>query len=116
VVAVSLNRNFDNQAARKLIDRLREAGVNMKQPKRHVSARRPLAGKTLVVTGTLEKYSRKEIQDLIVELGGKAAGSVSRNTDYLICGADPGSKLEKAKELGVKVLTEKEFDKLIERG
>jgi len=115
-VAASIRGYFDNKAARKLIDRLREAGVNMKQPKRHVSARRPLAGKTLVVTGTLEKYSRKEIQDLIVELGGKAAGSVSRNTDYLVCGADPGSKLEKAKELGVKVLTEKEFDKLIERG
>jgi len=114
-VAASIRRYFDNKAARRLIDRLREAGVNMKQPKRPVSGRRPLAGKTLVVTGTLEKYSRKEIQDLIVELGGKAVGSVSRNTDYLICGADPGSKLQKAKELGVKVLTEKEFNKLIGR-
>jgi DNA ligase (NAD+) len=114
-VAASIRQYFDNRATRKLIDRLREAGVNMKQPKRHVSGRQPLAGKTLVVTGTLENYSRKEIQDLIVELGGKAAGSVSKNTDYLVCGADPGSKLDKAKELGVKVLNEKEFNKLIER-
>ncbi|MGB9625432.1 MAG: NAD-dependent DNA ligase LigA [Phycisphaerae bacterium] len=114
-VAASIRRYFDNKAARKLIERLRNAGVNMKQPKRQVSGRRPLAGKTFVVTGTLEKYSRKEIQDLIVELGGKAVGSVSRNTDYLICGADPGSKLQKAKELGVTVLTEKEFDNLIGR-
>jgi DNA ligase (NAD+) len=114
-MAASIREFFENKAARRLIDRLREAGVNMKQPKRHVSGHQPLAGKTLVVTGTLENYSRKEIQDLIVNLGGKATGSVSKNTDYLVCGADPGSKLDKAKEYGVKVLTEKEFNKLIER-
>jgi DNA ligase (NAD+) len=72
-----------------------------------------LAGKTLVVTGTLERYERKEIEDLIKSLGGKAAGSVSKKTDYLVAGAEAGSKLAKAKELGVPVLTEDEFDKLI---
>ena len=72
-----------------------------------------LAGKTLVVTGTLTKYGRKEIEDLIKSLGGKSSGSVSKKTDYLVAGDEAGSKLDKAKELGVKVLTEKEFDKLI---
>ena len=72
-----------------------------------------LAGKTLVVTGTLERYGREEIEDLIKSLGGKAAGSVSKKTDYLVAGAEAGSKLDKAKELGVPVLTEDEFDKMI---
>jgi DNA ligase (NAD+) len=72
-----------------------------------------LAGKTLVVTGTLERYGRKEIEDLIKSLGGKAAGSVSKKTDYVVAGADAGTKLAKARELGVKVLSEAEFDKLI---
>lgn len=114
-MAASIREFFANKAARHLIERLREAGVNMKQPRRHVAAHQPLAGKTLVVTGTLEKYSRKEIQDLIVEMGGKASGSVSRKTDYVVAGAEAGSKLDKARELDVKVLTEKEFNKLIGR-
>ena len=114
-MAASIRAFFDNRAMCRLIDRLRDAGVSMKQPRRAVTAHQPLAGKTIVVTGTLEKYSRKEIQDLIVQLGGKASGSVSRNTDYVLAGADPGSKLDKARELNVKVLTEKEFEKLIGR-
>lgn len=72
-----------------------------------------LAGKSLVVTGTLSKYKRNEIEALIEEHGGRAAGSVSSKTDYLVAGADAGSKLEKATKLGVKVLTEAEFDELI---
>jgi DNA ligase (NAD+) len=66
-----------------------------------------------VVTGTLEKYGREEIEALIKSLGGKAAGSVSKKTDYLIAGSDAGSKLAKAKELGVPVLTEAEFEAMI---
>ena len=72
-----------------------------------------LAGKTLVVTGTLAKYGRAEIEGLIKSLGGKASGSVSKKTDYLIAGEEAGSKLDKARELGVPVLTEAEFEKLI---
>ena len=75
-----------------------------------------LAGKTLVVTGTLSRYARDEIETLIKELGGKATGSVSKKTDYVVAGENAGSKLDKAKELGVPVLTEDEFDKLIGRG
>ncbi len=115
-MAASIRAFFDDKGARKLIDRLRDAGVNMKQPRRTAASHQPLAGKTVVVTGTLEKYSRKAIQDLIVQLGGKASGSVSSRTDFVLAGTDPGSKLEKARELGVKVLNEKEFEKLVGRG
>jgi DNA ligase (NAD+) len=66
-----------------------------------------------VVTGTLVKYQRDEIEALIKSLGGKASGSVSKKTDYVVAGEKAGSKLDKAKELGVPVLTEEEFDKLI---
>jgi len=71
----------------------------------------PLAGKTVVVTGSLEHYSRKEIEGLIKELGGKSAGSVSKKTAFVVAGADPGSKLAKARSLGVEVIDEEEFRK-----
>ena len=77
---------------------------------------RSFAGKTVVVTGSLEKYGRVEIEELIKRLGGKPSGSVSKKTDYLVAGADAGSKLAKAKELGVKVLTEAEFEALARQG
>ena len=72
-----------------------------------------LAGKTIVVTGTLTRFSREEIERLIEREGGKAAGSVSSKTSYVIAGEAAGSKLEKAKSLGVPVLTEDEFVKMI---
>ena len=72
-----------------------------------------LAGKSLVVTGTLEKYTREEIQALIVDHGGRAASSVSKKTDFIVAGADAGSKLAKAEKLGVPVITEAEFERLI---
>jgi DNA ligase (NAD+) len=75
----------------------------------------PLARKTLVVTGTLKKYTREEIQELIAKHGGKAASSVSKSTDYLVAGEKAGSKLEKAEKLGVKVITEEELEGLIRR-
>ena len=71
------------------------------------------AGKTFVVTGTLEKMGRKEIEDLIASMGGHASGSVSKKTDYVVAGEKAGSKLEKAKELGVRILSESEFFELI---
>ena len=75
-----------------------------------------LAGMTIVVTGTLPNYSREEIQDLIEKNGGKASGSVSKKTSYVVAGEAAGSKLTKAQSLGVPVLTEQELLELIERG
>jgi DNA ligase (NAD+) len=71
--------------------------------------RNPFAGKTVVVTGTLEHFTRSGINAKIGELGAKAGSSVSKNTDYLICGEKAGSKLDKARALGITVLTEREF-------
>lgn len=100
---------------RQTIDDLRASGVLMEAvglpPPGAESG--PLAGKTLVVTGTLTKYTRDEIEGLIAQHGGRAASSVSKNTDYLVAGAKAGSKLTKAQELGVKVLSEEEFEKLV---
>jgi BRCA1 C Terminus (BRCT) domain len=72
-----------------------------------------LTGKTIVITGTMEKFDRKEMEDLIVKLGGKASGSVSKKTSFVVAGDSAGSKLDKAKELGVEVITESEFLKRI---
>lgn len=112
-VAKSLRSWLDSDVGRRTIADLREAGVNLTQPRRTVEGPQVLAGKTLVVTGTLEKFSRKQIEDEIKKHGGKVSGSVSKKTDYLVAGADAGSKLEKAKTLGVAVLSEAEFVSLI---
>lgn len=112
-VAASIRNFFSSAAGRMAWQALREAGVNMVQPRRAKSDHQPLAGKTLVVTGTLESYSRSEIEKLIKDLGGKVASSVSKKTDYLVCGEDAGSKLEKAKELNIEILSEAQFNKLI---
>ena len=89
---------------------LRAAGLNFGSPvERKKPATGPLTGKTVVVTGTLTKFTRDEIKEFIVAQGGKAAGSVSKKTDYVVAGDEAGSKLDKARELGVKVLTEEEF-------
>jgi DNA ligase (NAD+) len=93
---------------------LREAGLDMTAPKKAAGkVDGPLADKTLVVTGTLAKYKREEIEALIVQHGGRAGSSVSKKTDYLIAGEKAGSKLDKAKSLGVQVISEAEFDLLI---
>jgi len=92
---------------------LANVGVVMKEQKTKSAAGGPLAGKTLVVTGTLEKYSRDEIHALIAKHGGRASSSVSKSTDYLVAGEKAGSKLDQAKKLGVRVLSEADFDRLI---
>lgn len=112
-VAKSIRHFFESPAGKKAWQALRDAGVNMTQPKVKKSGPQPLAGKTLVVTGTLAKFSRGDIEKMIKELGGKTSGSVSKKTDYLVVGEDAGSKLEKAKALGVKTLSEDEFIALI---
>lgn len=114
-IARSIRHFFRSAVGRKTWQDLRDVGVNMKQPRRRADATQPLAGKTVVVTGSLRNFTRQEIQDLIRELGGTAAGSVSRKTDFLVVGDEAGSKLDKARALGVKSLTEAEFLALVGR-
>ena len=99
-----------------LIRQLRENGVLLKtSPDDAIDSSGVFANKTIVVTGALRKYSRDEIEKLIVQKGGRAASSVSKKTDFLIAGEDAGSKLEKARSLGVPVLSEDDFDSLLHR-
>ncbi len=95
-----------------LIEKLRRHGVNFVGTKTAKSDL--LEGKTVVATGSLTLYTRKEINDLIESLGGKAAGSVSKKTSYVVAGENAGSKLRKAEELGIRVMTEEEFRKMVE--
>jgi DNA ligase (NAD+) len=113
--AESIHQFFKSKQGKKLIEDLRTLGVKLTEEVKSKAKKGGLAGKTFVVTGTLEKYSREEIEGLIKQHGGKATGSVSKKTDYLVAGEKAGSKLEKARELGVAVLSEEEFDKLIGR-
>ncbi|HWA99602.1 MAG TPA: BRCT domain-containing protein, partial [Pirellulales bacterium] len=114
VIALSVHEFMHSRFGREVVAELRAAGVDMTAPPEPAAeGRRPLEGKTLVVTGTLEKYKRDEIEALIAQLGGRAASSVSKKTDYLVAGAEAGSKLEKAQKLGVRVLSEAEFDALV---
>jgi len=109
VMAKTLHAFFRSSQGRATIDALAEAGVNMTQPKRDNVGDQPLAGKTIVVTGTLARASRKEVQDLIVRRGGTVAGSVSKKTDFVVAGDKAGSKRDKAETLGVEVIDEDEF-------
>jgi DNA ligase (NAD+) len=111
--AESIYNFFHSAAGRKLVEDLRTAGVKMTEDRKKKPTGSPLSGKTVVVTGALEHYSRKDIEDLIKSLGGKLTGSVSKKTDFVVVGADAGSKLDKAKQFGVRTLSEEEFDKLI---
>jgi len=114
-VAASLGRYFTDPATAAVLEDLADAGVEPEPPAlRTASARAgPLDGKTLVVTGTLEGYSRPEAEEAIRAAGGKPAGSVSKKTAYLVAGENAGSKLAKAQELGVSVLDEAGFRRLL---
>jgi DNA ligase (NAD+) len=111
-VAESIVEFFSEAANRKLVKKLREAGVRPTAEKREVKSQK-LAGKSFVFTGGLVNRSREEAGELVQQHGGKVSGSVSKKTDYVVVGTDPGSKYDKAKELGVTVLTEGEFEKLL---
>ncbi len=113
IVAASVHQFFHSEAGSKTIEELRGHGVKMTEKVKRVQEKPKLEGKTLVVSGTLSHYSREEIEELIHRLGGKATSSVSRKTDYVVAGENAGSKLDKARELGIRVLTEDEFDQMI---
>jgi len=113
-VAASLARYFSDDATAAILDDLADAGVEPEPPPVVASAGGPLSGKTVVVTGTLEGMSREEAEEAIRLAGGKPGGSVSRKTDYVLAGEKAGSKLTKAEELGVPVLDEAAFRKLLD--
>lgn len=111
-VAASIAEFFSEAANRQLIKKLHKAGVRPTTEKREVKSDK-LAGKSFVFTGSLAHRSREEAGELVLQHGGEVSGSVSKKTDYVVVGADPGSKHDKAKELGVTVLTEAEFERLL---
>ena len=111
IVARSIVEFFADPSIATQVDRLLAHGV--KPRSEEVQQDSPISGKTIVVTGTLEKLDRRQAEALIESLGGKAAGSVSKKTDYVLAGESAGSKLTKARELGVRVLNEQEFFELI---
>jgi DNA ligase (NAD+) len=111
-VASSIIEYFQNPRNQELLRKLREAGVKEEPPEPRAAS--PLAGKTFVFTGGLADLSRDEAKALVTARGGKVTSSVSAKTDYLVAGADPGSKLAKAREMGVKTLDEAEFRALLE--
>jgi DNA ligase (NAD+) len=115
--AASIHNFFHSKAGEKVIDELRDLGVKLTEEKRAApeATDSAIAGKTIVVTGTLQKFSREEIEELIKSLGGKAGGSVSKKTAFVVAGEKAGSKLDKAKSLGVPVLTEEEFAAMIKK-
>jgi DNA ligase (NAD+) len=111
-VAASIAEFFSEPANLKLIKKLNKAGVHPTAEKRKVKSDK-FAGKSFVFTGGLANRSREEAGEIVQQHGGKVSGSVSKKTDYVVVGADPGSKYDKAKELGVTILTETEFEKLV---
>ena len=115
VVAASVHDFFKSEAGIATTRRLEEYGIDMTETDSPASSAgmQKFEGKTFVVTGTMSRFSRVDMEKLIQKLGGKTSSSVSRNTDYVVAGKNPGSKLQKAKDLGVEVLTEQDFERLI---
>ena len=117
VVAQSVLNFFASAAGKKILQRLKQLGIQPKSEK--VSARKvtelPLAGKTFVLTGALSSMTREEATEEIEALGGKVSSSVSKKTNYVLAGEDAGSKLAKAKQIGIRILDEAEFRKMLAR-
>jgi DNA ligase (NAD+) len=110
VVAESLRNFLADRENVRLVERLRTAGLRFEE--KTASGPKPLAGKKFVLTGTLDHFSREQAAELIVSLGGSVSSSVSKQTDFVVAGASPGSKHDRARELGVKIVDEKEFKRL----
>ena len=114
IVALSLRTFFDQAHNREVVKQLRACGLTWEEGEPVAGATQPLAGKTFVITGTLPTLSRDEAKDLLEAAGAKVAGSVSKKTNYLVAGAEAGSKLDKARELGVAVLDENGLKALLD--
>jgi DNA ligase (NAD+) len=114
-IAESVAFFFDQRENQTVIERLREAGVRMADEVKARSEDGPLKDKTFVLTGALSEFTREQASEIIEELGGKVTSSVSKKTDYVLVGAEPGSKLDKARSLGVETISEAEFKRLTGR-
>ena len=112
IMANSIVEFFSQEQTKDLIERLKIAGVNTKEAEEEILDNR-FEGKTFVLTGTLTDFTRKEAEDLIEKHGGKISGSVSKKTDYVLAGEEAGSKLTKARDLGINIISEEEFKNLI---
>ena len=112
ITAKTIHEFFAQEQTRDLISKLKEAGVNMEVIEEEGVDNR-FEGKTFVLTGTLENYSREQATEIIEKFGGKTSSSVSKKTDYVLAGEEAGSKLRKAQELGIKIISEEEFNVLI---
>ncbi|MBQ8121108.1 MAG: NAD-dependent DNA ligase LigA, partial [Ruminococcus sp.] len=112
IMAASVYKAFHEEHMIKIIQRLKDYGLNTSYVKAQVDDR--FAGKTFVLTGTLPTLKRDEAKALIEKYGGKASGSVSKKTDYVLAGEEAGSKLTKAQQLGIEIITEEQFRKMIE--
>jgi len=112
--AQSVRVFFQEERNRKLLQRLTEYGLRMKEEVEEKKKKASLVGRTFVFTGSLEHYSRQQVETLIERLGARAVSSVSKKLDYVVLGKDPGSKYEKARKLGLRILTEEEFLKIIQ--
>jgi DNA ligase (NAD+) len=110
-MAESVYEYFHNEQNRSVIDELTERRVKPKQPTAKRSDK--LAGKTIVVTGSLENFTRQQIEQAIRQAGGKPSSSVSKKTDFVLAGTEPGNKLDKAQKLGVKVIDEQQFMEML---
>ena len=112
-IAHSITTYFADESTQVTISELAEAGLTL-TAQEVAPSEQPLAGMTFVFTGTLTKWKRNEAAEIVENLGGKSSGSVSSKTTYVVAGPGAGSKLAKANKLGIKVLTEDEFEKMIE--
>ena len=103
---------FDNPSNVRILKRLEKSGVNV-QHSFALKSRPILKDKTFVFTGTLSHYTRDEAKEVVESVGGHAASSVSRNTDYLVAGVNPGTKLDDARNSGIEIINEPQFEKLL---
>lgn len=112
ITANNIIEFFSQEQTKDTLEKLKEAGVNMEILQEETADNR-FEGKTFVLTGSLEKYTRTEASDIIEKFGGKVSSSVSKKTDYVLAGEEAGSKLTKAQELGITILTEEEFKNMV---
>jgi DNA ligase (NAD+) len=113
-IADSIVKFFENKENRKMIDSLQKGGMNFPKAEKK-SSNQPLSGQTYVITGTLADFSRRQAKEALENLGAKVTSSVSKNTDYVVAGEDPGSKYDKAQKLGIEILDEEKFKALLKK-